>query len=65
MTINPFMSFLRPRGLKSRREVRLLDKFLIVKGESDSATSQIDLFCTRESAALGRFNALNVRRVLA
>jgi hypothetical protein len=65
MTINSFRSFLRPRGLKSGREVGLLDKFLILKGESDSATSQIDLFFTRESAAIDRFNTLSVRRILA
>ena len=65
MTVNPFRSLLRPRGLKSRCEVRSLDKFLILKGESDSATSQIDLFFTRESAAIDRFNTLSVRRILA
>jgi hypothetical protein len=65
MTVNPFRSLLRPRGLKSRCEVRSLDKFLILKGESDCTTSQIDLFFTRESVALDRFNTLSVRRTLA
>ena len=65
MTINPFRSLLRPREFKSRREVRPLDKFLILKGESDCTTSQIDLFFTRESVALDRFNPLSARRTLA